>query len=87
MRLFVYVYYGITFTSLSLHIKANLPVLNDEDIKNSPTYLSFMQAISVGQVNLSDSKTQLKLGFILLKTAKSMMNQTYHEAFEMLKIG
>lgn len=86
MRVFAHIYFGIGFISLPLQIKPDLPILSDEGIAKLPTYLSFMQCIGSSEVNLSDAITQQQFGFVFLKTAEGMINQKYHQAYQLLSI-
>lgn len=84
MRIFVNIYYGIGFISLPLKVNPEHPVLSDSDIEKLPSYLSFMQSLGSGQVNLADANTQLQFGFVFLKTAAAMMDRKYQDATNLL---
>ncbi len=87
MRIFTYIYFGIGFISLSVQTEAPNKILKDTEIENLPTYLSFMQSIGSGKVNLTLSDTKQQFGFVLLKAAESMMNQEYWEANDLLNLN
>jgi len=65
MKIFVYIYYGITFAYTSSLRKIDL--LSQETIEALPSYLEFMDSIGSGRVNLGDGRSQQQLGFIYLK--------------------
>ncbi len=69
MKVFVYVYYGITFAYTSSLRKVDL--LSQEAIDALPSYLEFMDSIGSGEVNLGDGQAQQQLGFIYLKMAEA----------------
>ena len=84
MRIFTNIYYGIAFISLSLKMMTYISVPSDTDIEKLPSYLSFLQSVGAGQINLSDANAQQQFGFIFLRTAQGMMNQTYQNTYELL---
>ena len=69
MKIFVYVYYGITFIYTSSLRKVEL--LSQEAIDTLPSYLEFMKSIGSGKANLGNGKSQQQLGFIYLKMAEA----------------
>ncbi len=84
MQVFTKIYYGIGFISIALKTTPDLHCLSDSDMEKLPSYLSFMQLLGTGQVNLADANTQLQFGFVFLKTAAAMMDRKYQDATNLL---
>ena len=68
MKIFVYIYYGITFVYTSSLRKVEL--FSQEAIETLPSYSEFMKSIGSGKVNLGNGKSQQQLGFIYLKVVE-----------------
>jgi thiamine kinase-like enzyme len=84
MQIFVHLYFGIGFISLSSKMDHGMKPMGDADIESLPSYHSFLQSIGKGEINLTDAFYQLRFGYIFLKSAVNMMDQKYQKAYELL---
>jgi hypothetical protein len=86
MKIFVYLYYGITFAFTSSMRKINL--LPQGAIEGLPSYLEFMNSIGSGEIDLGEGLSQQQLGFIYLKMADSACsNEEFYKSVKRLKNG
>lgn len=85
MRVFAQVYFGIGFIAMPLKTNAHFPVMKNEEIEKLPDFMTFIQSIGRGQVNLSDMAEQQKFGFTFFRKAKSMINEEYERSCAKLK--
>jgi tRNA A-37 threonylcarbamoyl transferase component Bud32 len=69
MRVFVNIYLGIGFISIPLKTNQYFSVIANDVIDQLPPFHEFLQLIGSGKINLSDSLTQQKFGFVFLKYA------------------